>query len=242
MHEEVDNSRKAIDGDNNFHPELPAILDVPDQILAALSKSREVLLGVHLMQGFARCDIGRAAVHLQGTCRCDNDCCIRPQTTDPTFDVAKLLHAHVRAESTLSEYVANTVCGIAFFDSSQLEGHAIGENRRVSMCDVCERTGVHEDGGSLDAMVHVEYTITTWANDTRSTCRVCIRFGLMASFMRTARAPDTPRSSAVMGSPCLLGATTMAPSLSRMSARLVESAKTAIHSLATEMSNPASLS
>ena len=31
----------------------------------------------------------------------------------------------------------------------------------------------------------------------------CIRLGLMASFMRTVRAPATPKSSAVTGSPAL---------------------------------------
>ena len=33
--------------------------------------------------------------------------------------------------------------------------------------------------------------------------RVCMRLGLMASFMRTVRAPAAPRSSAVTGSPAL---------------------------------------
>ncbi len=37
-----------------------------------------------------------------------------------------------------------------------------------------------------------------------SPCNVCIKLGLIASLRRTARAPETPISSAVIGSPCLL--------------------------------------
>ena len=73
----------------------------------------------------------------------------------------------------------------------------------------------------------------------------------MASFMRTVKAPPIPKSSAVIGSPDLLEATTMLPSLilvnalgppylSRMSFKSVARARTAIHSLATAMSNPVS--
>ena len=59
----------------------------------------------------------------------------------------------------------------------------------------------------------------------------------MASFMRTVSAPATPRSSAVTGWPPLLEATTILPSLARMSAREVVRANTAMISLATAMSN-----
>ena len=59
----------------------------------------------------------------------------------------------------------------------------------------------------------------------------------MASLMRTVKAPATPRSSAVTGSPWVLEAITILPSLSRMSARLVVRARIAMISLATVMSN-----
>jgi hypothetical protein len=73
----------------------------------------------------------------------------------------------------------------------------------------------------------------------------------MASFIRTVKAPPIPKSSAIIGSPNLLEATTMLPSLilvnplilpylSRMSFKSVARARTAIHSLATAMSNPVS--
>mmetsp|Transcript_8357 Transcript_8357/g.18239 ORF Transcript_8357/g.18239 Transcript_8357/m.18239 type:complete len:227 (+) Transcript_8357:1266-1946(+) len=67
---------------------------------------------------------------------------------------------------------------------------------------------------------------------------VCMRVGMMASFMSTVMAPPAPRSSAVMGAPFLEYPTTIAPSFSRISLRLVASASTAMTSEATVMSNP----
>jgi hypothetical protein len=64
--------------------------------------------------------------------------------------------------------------------------------------------------------------------------------GMSASFISTAIAPATLRSSVVIGLPSLSVATTMRPSRSRMSRRSVESAKIAMHSLATVMSKPSS--
>mmetsp|Transcript_5398 Transcript_5398/g.7954 ORF Transcript_5398/g.7954 Transcript_5398/m.7954 type:complete len:202 (-) Transcript_5398:810-1415(-) len=67
---------------------------------------------------------------------------------------------------------------------------------------------------------------------------VCIKFGMIASFISTAMAPLTPKSSAVMESPDLEYATTMFPNFSRISRRLVDIANTVITSLATLMSKP----
>ena len=61
---------------------------------------------------------------------------------------------------------------------------------------------------------------------------------MMASFISTVSAPPTPISSAVTASPARLVPITIAPSRSRMSARLVVSARIAMISLATEMSYP----
>mmetsp|Transcript_8433 Transcript_8433/g.13989 ORF Transcript_8433/g.13989 Transcript_8433/m.13989 type:complete len:243 (-) Transcript_8433:434-1162(-) len=65
---------------------------------------------------------------------------------------------------------------------------------------------------------------------------VCMAVGARASFISTHKAPPTPRSSVVIGSPALLMPTTMLPRRSRMSAREVVSASTAITSEATVMS------
>mmetsp|Transcript_87742 Transcript_87742/g.175513 ORF Transcript_87742/g.175513 Transcript_87742/m.175513 type:complete len:215 (-) Transcript_87742:628-1272(-) len=67
---------------------------------------------------------------------------------------------------------------------------------------------------------------------------VCMRVGMMASFIKTVSAPPMPRSSAVTVSPALERATTMRPSRSRMSSKLVVSASTAMISEATAMSKP----
>ena len=60
---------------------------------------------------------------------------------------------------------------------------------------------------------------------------------MMASFRSTARAPLTPKSSAVTASPLRLLPMTILPSRSFMSLRLVVRAKMAINSLPTEISN-----
>ncbi len=41
--------------------------------------------------------------------------------------------------------------------------------------------------------------------------RTCIKFGIIVSFIKTVKAPATPRSSAVTGSPDLEEPITMAP-------------------------------
>ena len=62
----------------------------------------------------------------------------------------------------------------------------------------------------------------------------------MASFIRTVRAPATPRSSAVTASPARLVPMTIRPRRSRMSARPVVKARMAMISEATVMSKPVS--
>jgi hypothetical protein len=69
---------------------------------------------------------------------------------------------------------------------------------------------------------------------------VCINVGLIASFINTVSAPPTPRSSAVTGFPSLEFATTIFPRRSRMSPSDPASAKIAMISLATAISNPVS--
>jgi hypothetical protein len=46
---------------------------------------------------------------------------------------------------------------------------------------------------------------------------VCIKFGIIVSFIKTVAAPATPKSSHVIGVPSLLNATTQFPILSLMS-------------------------
>ncbi|KAH3672250.1 hypothetical protein WICMUC_004345 [Wickerhamomyces mucosus] len=76
-----------------------------------------------------------------------------------------------------------------------------------------------------------------WTN-TGVPSKVCIIFGLMASFNRAVRAPAAPISSQVIGTPCFDEATTILPNLSLISSNELAKAKIAIHSEATEISNP----
>jgi len=67
---------------------------------------------------------------------------------------------------------------------------------------------------------------------------VCMRLGLMASFMSTIIAPAQPRSSAVTGSPDLLMPMIIRPRRLRMSSVPSASARMAMISEATDMSKP----
>ena len=70
--------------------------------------------------------------------------------------------------------------------------------------------------------------------------RVWSRFGLIASRRSTVIEPATPRSSAVTGEPSARVASTIRPSRSRRSNRSVASARTAITSEATVITNSVS--
>mmetsp|Transcript_25213 Transcript_25213/g.62247 ORF Transcript_25213/g.62247 Transcript_25213/m.62247 type:complete len:285 (-) Transcript_25213:875-1729(-) len=67
---------------------------------------------------------------------------------------------------------------------------------------------------------------------------VCSSVGFRASRISATSAPVMPRSSAVTGTPCMSGATTMLPRRASMSDRDVVMASTAMISDATVMSNP----
>ena len=58
-----------------------------------------------------------------------------------------------------------------------------------------------------------------------------------ADFISTVNAPATPKSSAVTASPCLLVATTILPRRSRISSKLVVSARIAMISDAATITN-----
>ncbi len=65
---------------------------------------------------------------------------------------------------------------------------------------------------------------------------VCIRLGMIASFINTVAAPATPRSSTLTAAPVVLVPITARPIRSRRSSRLVVNARMAISSDATVMS------
>ena len=61
---------------------------------------------------------------------------------------------------------------------------------------------------------------------------VCIKLGLIVSFMSAAMAPATPISSVVIGSPSIFDATTIFPILVLISSKLSDKARIAMSSLA----------
>lgn len=133
----------------------------------------------------------------------------------------------------------------------------------------CNTKLTNEDRAALKPLTRTFKQVLHWTPCCKllsPTSSVCIRFGLMASFISTIKAPLTPcsesqcilsallclrnlrcryqgdpelqtRSSVVMGCPPRLEATTILARRCRMSSRLLVRARTAIISLATVMSN-----
>lgn len=133
------------------------------------------------------------------------------------------LHSDVGSETSLSDTVTNSGRVVSLLSSGELEGDSVGDDGGVSVSDVGERSSVDEDGGSLDDSMKKRSQDRENLGRKRGregegrerTSSVCMRVGLMASFMRTARAPEHPMSSAVIASPALEVATTILPSLRR---------------------------
>lgn len=144
-----EHSRELVDGDDDLQPKLARVLDMPDQVLTTFLQRAQVLLRVRVVQRLAGRDVRSTAVHLQGTRRSNNDDSVGLETAHATLDVAELLHAHVRAETTFSEDVPHAVGLVSLFSACKFERHAIGEDGRVSVSDVGEGTGVYEDWGAL---------------------------------------------------------------------------------------------
>lgn len=144
-----EHSRELVDGDDDLQPKLARVLDMPDQVLAPFLQRTQVLLGIRVVQRLAGRDVRSTAVHLQGTRRSNNDDSVGLETAHATLDVAELLHAHVRAETTLSEDVPHAVGLVSLFSTCKLERHAVCEDGRVSVGDVGEGTGVYEDWSTL---------------------------------------------------------------------------------------------
>ena len=206
-----------------------------NQVLASFPENLQVLLRVRLMQRLSGGDLRASTMHLQRTGGGDDNHSVWGKATDPALDITELLHTHVGPETPFCEDIPPTRRILTLLGPRELQGNAVGKDGGVSMGDIGERASVNKDRCTLqsdrleDARVHKWWSLTS---------NVCIKFGLIASFMSTARAPLAPMSSAVIGSPRLLVATTILPNLTCMSSRLVASANTAMTSLATEMSNP----
>jgi hypothetical protein len=85
-----------------------------------------------------------AAVHLQRANGGHQHRAVGLQPAVAALDVAEFFEAHVGAESGLGEHVA--------IGSNQLERDLIGDNRRIAVRDIGERSGVNERGRALDGL------------------------------------------------------------------------------------------
>lgn len=141
--------RELVHGNDDLEPELLRVLDVLHEVLAALLKGDEILLGVRVMQGLAGRDVWASAVHLEGARGGDDDDGIGGETAHAALDVAEFLHAHVGAEATFGEHVSGTGRVIALLCARELKCDAVSKDRRVPVSDVGEGTGVDEDGSTL---------------------------------------------------------------------------------------------
>ena len=119
------------------------------EVLATLLQCLQVLFRVRLMKRFAGRDVRTTAMHLQCTGRRDDHHCVRLQAAGAALDVAELLHAHVRAEAAFGEHVADARGLVTLLGTRELQRDAVGEDGRVPVRDVGERTRVDEDGGTL---------------------------------------------------------------------------------------------
>ena len=88
------------------------------------------------------------------------------------LDVEELLHAHVRAEAGFGEHVAVGPTSFSAIWSATMEELPCA---MLANGPACTKAGVPS--------------------------MVCIRLGMMVSFISTVSAPPMPRSSAVTGSP-----------------------------------------
>ncbi len=94
--------------------------------------------------GFPGHHLRTAAVHLQRANGGHQHHAIGLQPAVAALDVAKLFQAHVGAEAGLGQHVA--------IGTNQLQRDLIGDNRRIAVRDIGERSGMHERGRALDGL------------------------------------------------------------------------------------------
>lgn len=128
---------------------------MPRQIFTPLLQYFQILRRVRFRQRSTRDNVWSTTVHLQRASRRNNDRRVRLEAAHATFDVAELLQAHVSAEASLSENVADVVGGVTFLCAGELQSNLVGENRRIAVCDVGERAGMNKDRRALRSKVTI---------------------------------------------------------------------------------------
>ena len=124
---------------------LRHVVDVRAQVGHPRLDELEVFFPVLFRQRGARHHLWRAArVELERADRADDDGARRPQPRVVALDVEELLAAHVRSEARLGEHVA--------LWPHELERQLVGDDARVAVRDVGERSGVDERGRALERL------------------------------------------------------------------------------------------
>ena len=143
------NVRESIDGHDDLQSKLSGILDMLGKVLDSFFEDGKVLVEVSVMQRPAGSHLWSAAMHFQGSSGCDDYDRIGNKTADPALDIAKLLHAHVGTETAFSQHIALARGVLAVIGTRELECHSVCKNGRVSMGNICERSCMYEDWGTL---------------------------------------------------------------------------------------------
>lgn len=220
-HRQASYSPKPIYSNNNRNTKPPRILHMLPQIHTSPPHHLHILLEINITNNLPRNNFRPSTMHLQSLHRSNQNRTVRNQPRRPALDVEELLHPNVGAKPGFRYDVAWLLGfrgGGHGVGSGEFEGDAVGDDGGVAVGDVCEGTGVDEDWCTLQLqLISISITSTQrWRQKiTRAmhTSKVCIKFGLIASLISTVNAPPIPISSAVIGSPLLLLATTIRPNL-----------------------------
>lgn len=159
VYEDLRDSRKLVDSNDNLDTKLARVGDVPNEVLASFFECDQILFGVCLMQRLSGGHIRASSMHLQCSCRSDYDRSIRTESANTTLDVAEFFHAHVGAESTFSQDIADAIRRVTFLGTCKFESNTISENRWVSVSDVGEWSGVDKYRCTLNEQSEFSKTI-----------------------------------------------------------------------------------
>lgn len=176
---------EAVDGDDDLDTDLLGVLDVTLEVGATLLKELEVLARVDLVEGLAGGNLGSTAVHLEGTDGSDEDNGVGDKARSTALDIDELLHSvvterrkrkeeeevkvsvdlekkgrsrnppDVGTETSLGNNVTVLVLRLSLLDTGKLKRNLVGQNRRVSVRDVGERTSMDKDGSALERLHEV---------------------------------------------------------------------------------------
>ena len=117
-----------------------------EQVAHAFFEQRQILFGVRFVERATGDHLGSAAVHLERAHRGDEDDGIRHQARVAALDVHEFFHADVCAKAGFRDDVIG-----------ELQRDLIGDDGRVAVRDVRERTRVNERGRAFESLHQVRH-------------------------------------------------------------------------------------